>query len=1137
MSITVIKGGISSGKTTLCMNMIEKLHSESRCIMLVNDKYSFEAEKSFIEKFGGTGLNNIDVFTFRKLSDSFVSRENSVYMTEAGKQMVIQRAINEYLSTEPPLSMNMLRAMKKDGFTSVAASFLGEMANYRTTGDDVREAIKDHEDKNFVEKMTVVADIYDIYSHMMSELNYTDANEYLDDLAKAIDQDTEFFKDTYVFVDAFNDFLLPRWNVIKSINRRAKQVYITLSVSENETEKEIYKINEATLDMIKDEYAIEEINAGEHLLHTKQSNPELYKLLNSWDSELSFDEIPNNIKLFRSLDMYMEVERVACKIVDLVREEGYRYRDISVVVPDCEEYASLVEPVFGEYDIPYFSDRKQMLHNHPITVQITALFDMLENNFDYESVFAYLKAGFIFREKNGAVFAVAPEEIDEIENYVLKYGIKGKTRWLKNEEFAKEIGFMQAAFDDGKNAAFYEQNEKKTKFINSLRDELMTPVKEFDKKIKKATSGKDYVYALTDFLDAINIAEGIENEIVRLEKEGRIDESQQFEHIWSLVIGVLDQLVVTMGDREMSADEFSQYIKTGISTCEIRLVPSGIDRVFFGSADDGSLFNTKVLFAMGAVEGTYPTRPAMNGFISDGERVFLNKDKKMFAETANEKMLRNNYSLFELLARVRDYIFISTYVYDNMSNPVVESALLQKIKSKFPNVQESNNFTHDSSESKFYISTPKATLHKMLINKAKGNNAENPLWEAVKEYYEADDKFASKLHLLEGETEFFASEDYIGEETAQKLYAGSMTYSKSKLDEYAKCPYKFFLNYGLGIKEREEWEISKADLGSYAHEIIERFCKAVENGASSPEDKLSAWRSLDKVQRDAILENIFDDVKKRIADADINQQEKTAHILGRMNKVISSATEFITDCFVHGKYTIKGTELEISAAISDEVNITGFIDRIDELEKDGKKHLRIIDYKTGSSGFDIVDIYNGVNMQMPIYALAAKLYYFENENEDYDISGLYYTKLRGELKKDEKEVMALKKLDGVTFADDAMGALEDMDDTVGSENKVMSAKLKKDGTLDKRSMAKIRTTQEGEMLLEYVKDKILEFDDNIRKKGDIRIMPYRGNCDFCDYQSLCSIREDIEGRDIDKDAKGKEWENILSYKKGFSDEC
>ena len=72
MSITVIKGGISSGKTTLCMNMIEKFHKTNRCIMLVNDKFSFETEKNFINRFGGTGLNNIDVLTFRKLADELL---------------------------------------------------------------------------------------------------------------------------------------------------------------------------------------------------------------------------------------------------------------------------------------------------------------------------------------------------------------------------------------------------------------------------------------------------------------------------------------------------------------------------------------------------------------------------------------------------------------------------------------------------------------------------------------------------------------------------------------------------------------------------------------------------------------------------------------------------------------------------------------------------------------------------------------------------------------------------------------------------------------------------------------------------------------------------------------------------------
>lgn len=1136
MAITIIKGGISSGKTTLCMNMIEKLHKTNKCIMLVNDKLSFETEKSFVDRFGGTGLNNIEVMTMRKLSEEFISSENMTYMTEAGKYMLIRRAISEYISQNPPLSANMLRAIEKDAFCSVVSSFLGEMENYRTTSEDIRRAAEEIKDKIFLEKLTVMADLYDIYERMTKDRNYTDSSEYLDVLAKKIEEDDEFFKDSYVFIDGFNDFLLPRWNVIKKINKKAKSTYITLCISDREEEKELYQINEKTYDMIKDEYAVDEIDAREHLLHTKGKNQELYQLVNTWNNDEVFFDEPKNIKMFKSLDMYMEIERVACKIVDLVREEGYRYRDIAVVASDDEVYAPLLEGVFVEYNIPYFSDRKQLLYNHPISVQITSLFDMFENNFDYDSVFSYLKAGFIFREVNGGYQSIDADEIDEIENFVIKYGIKGKKRWLLSEEFCKEESFMSVAFEGGKDSEFLEYNEKYVKMINELHTELMTPVRDFERLIKKAKTGEDYVRALSTFFDSINLSKGIESELVRLEGEGRIDESQQFERIWELILGVLDQIILTMAEEKMTLEEFSEYIRAGISTCEIRLVPSGIDRVYFGSADNSVFLGARVLFAMGAIEGTYPNLISSEGFILDKEREHLNSINKnqMLAQPVSERMKSKSYTIFELFARVSEKIFISTFSYGSDSAPIGEAMLIEKIKSKFPNVSMSDNFSKRSSESNFYISTPKATLHKMLINNSPKHNAKNPIWDAVKEYYKDSEEFKEKLHLLEKSGEFFLPDEYIGSDIAKRLYGDSMTYSKSKIDEYAKCPYKFFLNYGLGIKERDEWEISKADLGSYAHEIIERFCKSVEAGAETPQQKLSAWRNVSKESREKILDEIFGDVLEKIDASNINQQEKTSHILGRMNKVISSATEFITDCFVHGKYSIKGTEIEMNVAISDEVNITGFIDRIDELDKDGKKQMRIIDYKTGSTGFDITDIYNGVNMQMPIYALATKLYYSKEENFTPEITGLYYTKLRGEMKKSEKEVKDLRTLDGVTFGENPLDVLWDMDDTLNSERKIISVKINKDGSL-RKGCKNVKTKLEGEKLIEYVRDKVLEFDENIRKKGDIRIMPYRGDCEYCDYQRVCSICDDVTFREPDKEAKGKEWTLILEHSKERAD--
>ena len=112
-----------------------------------------------------------------------------------------------------------------------------------------------------------------------------------------------------------------------------------------------------------------------------------------------YDDKPRNIALFQSRDAYGEIERIACKITDLVRGEGYRYRDIAILCGDEEEYRHLIEAVFGEYEIPYFTDRKIILSDHPIAMQILSLFSLIDEDWSYDAVFRYLRAGFIYRKE------------------------------------------------------------------------------------------------------------------------------------------------------------------------------------------------------------------------------------------------------------------------------------------------------------------------------------------------------------------------------------------------------------------------------------------------------------------------------------------------------------------------------------------------------------------------------------------------------------------------------------------------------------------------------------------------------------------------------------------------------------------
>ena len=49
------------------------------------------------------------------------------------------------------------------------------------------------------------------------------------------------------------------------------------------------------------------------------------------------------------------------------------------------------------------------------------------------------------------------------------------------------------------------------------------------------------------------------------------------------------------------------------------------------------------------------------------------------------------------------------------------------------------------------------------------------------------------------------------------------------------------------------------------------------------------------------------------------------------------------------------------------IQIRGSVDRVDTLEKDGEKYVRVIDYKSGKKLFSLSDIMYGLNLQMFVY--------------------------------------------------------------------------------------------------------------------------------------------------------------------------
>lgn len=1147
MGVSIIRGGISSGKSELCMRQIEKIHNDNpdaRCVMIVPDHYSYETERKFVEKFGGTGLNNIDVLTLRRMAINCLSAKQLNHLTESGKQMLIFKAANAArgeIKDIRGMDMSLVTAMQKQGFLDIAASLISELKRYLVTPEMLAEQTQKVQDNRTLKnKLTVLGAVYEKYCSYVDMSECTDSDDDLYALAECIKNGSEFDDNTYIWVNRFDKFMPQQLCVLRALLDRG--VHMTVSIccpeAEDESERELYAQTEKTLALVMrlaEEYGFEgEVSAGRVLAHIS-GKPDLYKLLRYWTEDFVYEDEPKNMSMFQSRDTYGEIEQAACRIVDLVRDSGFRYRDIAILCGDEEEYRHIIEAVFSEYEIPYFTDRKIILSDHPIAMQLQSLIGIIGEDWSYESVFRYLRAGFIYRrvERGSYTFfnPIDQEEIDELENFVLKYGIRGRNKWLSQDEWQRENDIMCTVFNDEGEA---QPNER----LEAVRREITAPIAEFGETVRGKKTAKEFAEAIFNYLESINLYSGLKSDIAAFKKNGDVNRAEQFTKIWNLILDVLNQTVTALGDDKMTLEEFGEYMSVGLSKCEIRIIPSAIDQVYVGSVERSSHANVRAMFIVGAKNGTFPTSIKTEGFLSNKDRNTLKESYGIeIAPDTKKKMDEQYFKVYRAIAAVSERLYMSYSVQNEKGDTQTASHMLIDIHRKFPKINVTDNLLYDAEGDRMYLSSPKATMHKMLINLSQRyTGTKNPLWDIVREWYEGNQDWRKILSLMDRADYYNRRGIMLDSDIAAMLYEGKITYSASRINTFARCPFEYFLKYGLGAREREEWEVTPANMGSYAHRVINDFCIAVEGDAKSNAEKIDAWRNLTDAKRAEILDGIIDTACGNMLASNMRDKERTAGILRRMGKTVSDAAVLVQKSLAAGSFAENGMEYEFQIDLSDKAAVRGIIDRLDVCTDGDKSYMRIIDYKTGKTEFNIVNIFNGYDMQMVIYALAAKQLSVENGNNA-DIAGIYYTAVRSKYSAltsrvteeniHEKNLSSLM-LDGVTFApEDEEGrakVLYNMDNKFFENRESAFTKVKMDKSDE---IVGVGTFDDINGLMDYVKDTITDMDGRTRS-GDIQLNPYVSNgmsaCSFCSYGSVCKFDADRIKERIPEGETGEIWE-------------
>lgn len=250
-----------------------------------------------------------------------------------------------------------------------------------------------------------------------------------------------------------------------------------------------------------------------------------------------------NIELFLASNPYSEIEYVAGKIVELVRDKGYRYREIGIITKNLDTYSSLIKAIFSKYDIPVYIDEKKDLSQNILIKYIISVLEVFSKNWSYESVISYVKTKFC---------DISEEEIYKLENFARKWGIK-YNKWYK---------------EDWK----FGEDEKTLNELNLIRKKAIGPLLAFREKCYKNMTGRELSKAVYEFLKENKIDKKLKNKADEV-REKNVSLSLEYEASFNTSVKILDEIVKVFGNEVLSFDKYASFLKISFSENGLRKTP------------------------------------------------------------------------------------------------------------------------------------------------------------------------------------------------------------------------------------------------------------------------------------------------------------------------------------------------------------------------------------------------------------------------------------------------------------------------------------------------------------------------------------------------------------------------------------
>lgn len=1101
--ITFVMGRSGSGKTELLFNKIKQNElSGKRSVLIVPDRASFESEKR-LARLIGKGMMNTFVVSFTTLARRILSEkgEKRVFLSIQGRQMMLKKTIEKITAELECFS----RIASKIGFTAECDEIILKCKRFGITSEQLLQTAENPElSFSLRSKLLDFAKIYGAAEDAMSS-SFIDGEDVVNSLIDNLPFSS--YSDCDFFIDTPETLTEQSIRIISSLIDCAANIMITFRGDTSEVcrDRKLFQPDENIYRRIRAEAESKHctVNFVSLTQNFRAKVPEIahverelfafpYKTFNA--KPTSDTTIELHIAANKRLETVACCEKIRSAI-----NGGLRYRDIGIIIGDIDGYATTIKRVFSEYEIPYFMDVKRSLFSHPLSTLLLSAIKCCESGFRANNFIQALKSG---------MFPIDDNVIEKLENHILKYGLNGSliTEPFNQEGISEEIELARAT--------------------------AVEPIMNLKHKMAGKHTTAQRLEALYEFAEQMKVGERLRLECERYVECGNLTAARETAQVYDTFIELIDQIYAISGDEEISLKRFASVLEEGLRDYEIGIIPTTLDRVYIGSVDNSGVAEVELIIVMGATEGAFPAAKSDNSIISDSELRRLAKIGLSVWSTS-EKMNRDeNLRVYSALMKAKSGVYLS-FSYSGGNS--VASSLFERTRKMFPDCRITNGIL-----SPVKGSTERAGFADLISSlKDAVHNGMDELEKCADDYayFASSEEYARRLDVMNDALFVSNTNAVLGKNVALKLYGKNSFGSPTRLETFAQCPFRYFMEFGIGIKQREQYEEKATDRGSFIHEALERFLKGViVNNVN--------WENLNDCDIETRLLEIISEVSKTHNKGIYLTSARMRAELRRLTETVLIAAMEIRNQIVNGSFRPLSSEISfgrpgdalppLTIRTDDGAcfNVCGIVDRLDtfSFENSDRDYLRIVDYKTGETNFSYTELVNGIRLQLPLYAAAMEAaltaekklelnpeYSAKKENAT---AGLYYQYIGSQDAAtdglDSKEAEEVKKTVRDSFKLRGL-TLEDLDivRAIDSNSQSYSGIVKGLRFVKSGISGNLADANEMRYLIDYSKHAAARILNSIMQ-GHIQISPIKAEgktgCTYCSMQSVCGFDPTAAGR-------------------------